>query len=187
MICSLNEIEMLVRKAVRGAGYDWGLAEEAGKAARRLALAGHDAVAAFLALCERFDGSTHAERAPTSLAGVWQAPGGLLCPLTAGAALSDLTPPSLETGPMAVPLIFAAIAEAAGYALDCDALLQPGTTRTACRPGPHPPQPPPIPAGIEVDAALWDRLDRFARRTYVPASLQSRVAGAGTGAMVDND
>lgn len=186
MICSLNEIEMLVRKAVRGAGYDWGLAEEAGKAARRLALAGHDAVVAFLALCERFDGSTHTERAPTSLAGVWQAPGGLLCPLTAGAALSDLTPPSLETGSMAVPLIFAAIAEVAGYAIDFGDPLQPTTTRVACRPAPLPP-PPPISAGIDVDAALWDRLDRFARRTYVPASLQSRVAGAGTGAMVDND
>lgn len=186
MICSLNEIEMLVRKAVRGAGYDWGLAEEAGKAARRLALAGHDAVAAFLGLCERFDGRPHAERTPTSLAGVWQAPGGPLCPLTAGAALSDLAPPSVEIGPMAIPLIFAALAEAAGYSLDCDDLLQPTTTHIACRWAPPLP-PPPIPACIEVDAVLWDHLDRFARRTYVPASLQSRIAGAGTGAMVDND
>ncbi|MEZ5784442.1 MAG: DUF3726 domain-containing protein [Rhizobiaceae bacterium] len=35
--CSLNEIDTLVRKAARGAGLSWGLAEEAGKCARMLA------------------------------------------------------------------------------------------------------------------------------------------------------
>lgn len=38
--CSLNEIDALVRKAARGAGLSWGLAEEAGKCARALASAG---------------------------------------------------------------------------------------------------------------------------------------------------
>lgn len=37
---SLNEIDTLVRKAARGAGLSWGLAEEAGKGARALASAG---------------------------------------------------------------------------------------------------------------------------------------------------
>lgn len=37
---SLNEIDALVRKAARGAGLSWGLAEEAGKCARVLASAG---------------------------------------------------------------------------------------------------------------------------------------------------
>lgn len=187
MICSLNEIEMLVRKAVRGAGYDWGLAEEAGKAARRLALAGHDAVAALLALCERFDGTDHADRAPAAIDGIWQAPGGLLCPLVAGTVLGDLAPSSVETGPMACPIIFAAIGESAGYALECDDPLQPTVPRTRCRRAAQPPPALPIPAGTPVDTALWDRLDLFARRTYVPASLQSRLTGAGAGAMVDND
>lgn len=187
MICSLNEIEMLVRKAVRGAGYDWGLAEEAGKAARRLALRGHDAVAAFLGLCERFDGRLHAERAPVSLDGIWHAPGGLLCPLTAGVALSDFAPPKLDTGPMAVPIIFAACAENAGYALDWDDPLLPTVYRTHCRRVTEQLTVQPIPAGVEVDAALWDRLDRFACRTYVPASAASRLTGAGAGTMVDND
>ncbi len=36
MICSLNEIEALARKAARGGGMSWGLAEEAGKAVRWL-------------------------------------------------------------------------------------------------------------------------------------------------------
>ena len=40
MTWSLNEIETLSRKAARGAGLSWGLAEEAGKATRWLAAAG---------------------------------------------------------------------------------------------------------------------------------------------------
>lgn len=187
MLCSLNEIETQVRKAVRGAGYDWGLAEEAGKAARRLALRGHPVVAAFLGLCERFDRRPYADHAPTLLDGIWWAPGGLLCPLAAGVALSDLAPPSVETGPMAFPLIFTAFAEAAGYTLDCDDLLQPDAARISCRRAPPAPHAEPVPAGIEVDPSLWDRLDRFARRTYVPASAVSRLTGAGAGTMVDND
>ena len=36
MHASLNEIESLCKKAARGAGMSWGLAEEAGKAAKWL-------------------------------------------------------------------------------------------------------------------------------------------------------
>ena len=37
---SLNELDAMARKAARGAGYSWGLAEEAGRATRWLAAAG---------------------------------------------------------------------------------------------------------------------------------------------------
>ncbi len=40
MSWSLNEIEGLARKAARGSGLSWGLAEEAGKATRWLCAAG---------------------------------------------------------------------------------------------------------------------------------------------------
>ena len=40
MTWSLNEIESLAKNATRGAGRDWGLAEEAGKATRWLCAAG---------------------------------------------------------------------------------------------------------------------------------------------------
>ncbi|MEL7259121.1 MAG: DUF3726 domain-containing protein, partial [Pseudomonadota bacterium] len=40
MSWSLNEVESLARKAARGAGYSWGLAEEAGKATRWTCAAG---------------------------------------------------------------------------------------------------------------------------------------------------
>ena len=38
----------------------------------------------------------------------------------------------------------------------------------------------------DFDAATWDRLDRFARRTYAPATEASRLKGAGAG-LTDND
>ena len=45
---SLNEIDSLCQKAARGAGLDWGLAEEAGFAAAWLAARGADGAAALL-------------------------------------------------------------------------------------------------------------------------------------------
>jgi len=60
MLCSLNEIEAQLRKAARGAGLSWGLAEEAGKAGRWLAMHGIDALPAFAALYEQNDGRPYA-------------------------------------------------------------------------------------------------------------------------------
>ncbi len=43
-------------------------------------------------------------------------------------------------------------------------------------------------AGIAVDKALWAGLDRFAVKTYVPASAASRQKGAGAGeGNIDNE
>ena len=42
MSLSLNEVESLAKKAARGTGYPWGLAEEAAKASRWLAARGVD-------------------------------------------------------------------------------------------------------------------------------------------------
>jgi len=41
-------------------------------------------------------------------------------------------------------------------------------------------------SGCAVDTADWDRLARWARRTYVPVSEESRLRGAGAG-LTDND
>jgi hypothetical protein len=40
--------------------------------------------------------------------------------------------------------------------------------------------------GISVNAAAWANLEAWAARTYVAASVQSRIAGAGAG-LLDND
>jgi hypothetical protein len=92
MIVSLNEVESLTLKACRGAGMSWGLAEEAGRAACGLAAHG---LAWDRSLVSRLEHG-HLVAAPSlsqqdnqqdirpALAG------GLLCPIHAGAALSDL-------------------------------------------------------------------------------------------------
>ncbi|MEZ5480557.1 MAG: DUF3726 domain-containing protein [Thiolinea sp.] len=88
---SLSEIDAQVKKAVRGAGFSWGHAEEAGKAARFLAaqqLPGAALVAAYLQ--ER-------EQEPQSFAtqeqvGYWQVTASgerFLCPVLAAASLLD--------------------------------------------------------------------------------------------------
>lgn len=88
---SLNELEALCRKAARGAGLDWGPADEAGRAARRLAafdLPGPELLLARLAR-HAGDGVPAGALSPRSLDGEWWSAGEVLCPVLAGAALSD--------------------------------------------------------------------------------------------------
>ena len=42
------------------------------------------------------------------------------------------------------------------------------------------------PSGYAVCEEIWRALQEFERKTYVPASAQSRIAGAGAG-LLDND
>ncbi|WP_347311286.1 DUF3726 domain-containing protein [Defluviimonas sp. SAOS-178_SWC] len=96
---SRNEIEALSMKAARGAGMNWGLAEEAGFAAGWLAAQGLDGAGALLAL---FDAARQDDkgRSPVIEDGIWRAPGADgLCPIALGAALSDHA--GLHKGPMA--------------------------------------------------------------------------------------
>lgn len=56
MVLSLNEVQVTAKKAARGAGYPWGIAEEAGQAARWLCSHGLDGCAALAGVLARFDG-----------------------------------------------------------------------------------------------------------------------------------
>ena len=126
MTPSLGEIEAMAKRAARGAGLAWGMAEEAGKATRWLAardLPGPEALAAMLAAV---DGLPNAELAPRCTGRDWQAAGQAICPLSAGAALSDRTAAlgweaPLTLGPMICPVLMlpavAAAAAEAGEAL----------------------------------------------------------------------
>lgn len=89
MTYSLNEVEALAKKAARGAGMSWGLAEDAGKALRTLLEHGVDAVGPFTRLLTANDGADHAAIAPRAISGPWTAPGGILCPVATGTCLSD--------------------------------------------------------------------------------------------------
>ncbi|MCU7649037.1 DUF3726 domain-containing protein [Pseudomonas piscis] len=89
MNASLNELESLCKKAARGAGLSWGLAEEAGKAARWLAAHGLDGAALLSAQLQQDDGCTYPQLAPQVGNGSWHVPGHWMCPLIAGASLCD--------------------------------------------------------------------------------------------------
>ena len=90
-----NEIEALAKKAARGAGLSWGLAEDAGKAARLLAAHPGGGIESFVETLEARLAAPAAFAAPRlcddglrRARGARQCP--LLCPLTVGAALCDL-------------------------------------------------------------------------------------------------
>ena len=110
MLCSLNEIEVLVRRSCRGVGLSWGLSYEAGCALRCLASGGVAVLSPLLSYLASVDscvasctneGGEACSFAPVSLAGIeggdgveWRARGGEggsggLCPIVAGCGLSD--------------------------------------------------------------------------------------------------
>ena len=86
---SLAEIEALSKRAARGAGLSWGLAEEVGKAVRWLQAHGQPGVAALNALLRSNDGMSFNELCPQLRDGTWAAESGVLCPLIAGATVLD--------------------------------------------------------------------------------------------------
>ena len=216
MTFSLNEIEVMGKRAARGAGLPWGLAEEAGKAARWLAargLSGPEQLAEILTLN---DGKSYEDLAPVSVDGEWRARADRLCPLVCGAALSDRATEiaagrEFELGPVSRPLLLAPYAAAAAEQAGCsielswdgaamvvtpeglsidtapDALTARGADHVRCRRVEG--TETVSPAGQRartVDAETWARLNAFALRTFAPATEASRLAGAGAG-LTDND
>ena len=193
---SLAEIDALCRKAARGAGCPWGMAEEAGKAARWLAshgLPGPEALAALLdaprnCRCGKDD----------------QAPG---CALALGAQLSDeaeaiardgatfgavsqpllmLAQAGLAAAAMGVPVAlhwagFRAICVRDGISLELiETLDAPVAADVACMPAGAPASPRlPSDRARAVASATLDRLERLAALTYAPATDASRTSGAG--------
>jgi hypothetical protein len=111
MKCSLNEIELNCRKAARGCGLPWGVADEAGKAVRWLHAFGLDAVTGYATLLDQYDHSNHLDYAPLSLEGVWQARSDILSPIMTGISLCDclemMKQQTIETANIAWPLLAA--------------------------------------------------------------------------------
>lgn len=109
-LLSLAEMEALAIKAARGAGLSWGMAEEAGAAVRWLASHGLPGPEVLLRHLEAFDRRDWAVIAPVVTDRVWRTGGaGALCPLAAGAALSDRA--GLEDGPGHSPLTLEHLAD----------------------------------------------------------------------------
>ena len=216
MTFSLNEIEAMGKRAARGAGLAWGLAEEAGKAARWLTARGLPGPEELAEILTRNDGKSYDELAPVSVGGRWHAPSGRLCPLVAGAALCDRAAEiaagrELELGPTAQPLLLApnaaGVTELTGVAVEltwadavmiftpegvsfdstCEDLTARSADSVRCRrAGNGVATAPHGTPGRAVDAETWSRLSAFAHRTFAPATEASRLAGAGAG-LTDND
>lgn len=199
---TLAEIDALCRKAARGVGCPWGLAEEAGKAARWLAARGLPGPEALAALLEG------PRNCPCSGRG-----GGPECALRFGTRLADraerIAAGEPMSGVVAQPLLVlaqlgrAATATASSFIVDwsdvrahcgpaglsiaADGDLFPASTTFRCRTGRA--ELPEIPAehrSRPVTAEAWATLERHAARTYAPATEASRQAGAGAGT-VDDD
>ncbi len=213
MTWSLNEVEGLARKAARGAGMSWGMAEEAGRSARYLAgvgLPGADALADLLTMN---DGVPHASLAPQDIDAPWCAPGdGVLCPLITGALICDLAAPigagrKVVTGRLAHPLLMvpfvAAAAEMSGqclrmewqggdFSFDHEARGALGqdcaiTDRVSVSRG-SPSDAPLLSCRMRsmITPETAARLLDFAQRTFAPETPESRLSGAGAG-LSDND
>ncbi len=212
---TLAEAEAYLRKAARACGLDWGIAEEAGKAARWLAAFGLPGPELMLAHLEGLRGKDYRGFIPDCAADPWVAPGGLLCPVITGAALADRSAQMLDgrdyrLGPTAYPLLLAAtVGQAArchravfttawaGVRVSChevgltiagnrDDLLRAEVDSVSCRQDDlSEPQQLPSTLAYEIDDATFARIDALAFETYAPATDESR-AGAGAG-LIDND
>ncbi len=211
MSLSLNEVEALTKKAARGAGYTWGLAEEAAKATRWLCARDLDGCEALADLLVGQDGLETLAGAPVT-GPSWASREGRLCPIATGCALSDdaerLDGGGLRLETVARPILLAPFAGSCarhletGIALnwgnvcvstDGDALFVEGDPETECATvtvsvgvqlGSGKPQAVCSRARPNSDAQAT--LERFAHRTYAPATEASRLTGAGAG-VSDND
>jgi hypothetical protein len=190
---TLSEIRATAAKAMRGAGCDWGMAEEAGLAAR--VLESHD-LPGVRVLARLLGGEPDCRTGRAH---------GAACGVCAMAALSDRLPfadEAIPEGPVAAPLMLAAplivIAREQGVSytlrwegavLRCtpEGIVAEGevdagiTTAITLDPAPGSPAAPVPPdwRSRSVDAADWAVLERFAAKTLVPETPASRAAGAG--------
>ncbi len=214
---SLGELDALVLKAYRGAGFSWGIAQEAGRAASWLAERNLPAANMFATLLKQIDGVAAGDLTPDIASGQWIATVPAACPVVAGAVLSDLgfeyfgiNQSEIELGKVYSPAILLPFVASSAAAekkslrliidnqpvlisdtgeIDCSDQQQfvlascagvvigkaqvRAFTREFCQRA----------ACSEPDMAV---LNSLAHRTYVPASAQSRAAGAGAG-LTDND
>lgn len=111
MTWSLNELEVETKKAIRGAGLSWGLAEDGGKAVRWLAARGVDPLPALSDVLARHDRRQHITSTFELTATGRYTAGAPICPITLGVTLCDhadrLATRAFVAGPVARPLLLA--------------------------------------------------------------------------------
>lgn len=206
MSYSLNEVQALAKRASRGAGYSWGLAEEAGVAVRWLSYFGLDGPLQLAMLLSAVDGRDLSGFRPTSLTGPWEGSSDSMCALASGATLSDcaqrikneddivlhnvLNPALLSAFAGHVARQIGAPVELTwdqsrivtdGHNLSVEGLDEAQTTAAAvtCRKSASKIDGLPHLRRAEITPDTLKQLNAFAHRTYVPATEESRIRGAG--------
>ncbi len=204
---SLGEFRALAAKALRGAGYSWGLADDGAFAAKRLAEYGLPSGAMLARLLHLADRHEASELTPDAS---WRASGtAVLCPVRLGCALADAggwdhldlgaTMEPYFLGPLLIASLGGDEAKAyrvewdgGGYAIGAVGLASSGSLPMSAVPitierCEMPTSTPAIAASRVVLApSVLNELERFAHRTYAPSTEASRATGAGAG-LVDSD
>lgn len=199
---SLNELEALVRRAVRGTGRPWGLAEDAAWAVRWLEARGLPGARLIDRWLEAPSPAPGDDTAPLQIRGTWRAHQGRLCPFAIGPALADHAAAEALLEATAYPLLvapFAAnVALAARRSLELSwegalvALAVDGEGWRAEGPALEAAEVPsvslhPATAAVQpgkrrprrprLPAPLWQRLEALAARTYVPSGPAGATGG----------
>lgn len=186
MTPSLSEITATGRKAAKGAGYSWGMADEAGRATAWLWEHGIDSITA---LADLLDHGT-----PDS------------CPIRIGTALCDAPQTAAEFVAVQSPILLLSFAAELAKITQTTVRLTLGDGVFFATPAAmfvaHDNRSGPVqvmcdasePSGAELipqprreaPAEAWARLGAWEHKTYAPATEASRLAGAGAG-LSDND
>lgn len=210
LVLSSNEIDAMAKKAARGVGMPWGLASDAGRAARWLADHGLPGPEVLADLLDWRDGRVHADVAPPDVGLAWADHPFALDPVVVGAVCADLAQ-RLAAGPAELgrirqPLLLgsalasvairtrtalvaswgdAALGVAVGAATWRGSLFASEAAVTV-EPGRLDAEQLTAPVdGWAVDPAAWARLEGYAHRTYAPDTEESRLRGAGAGLIDD--
>lgn len=215
MSYSLNEVEALSKRAARGAGLDWGLAEEAAKATRWLCAYDLDGCRLLKSVLDAHQDDSQNSQPPRSLSGEWSGQMGTLCPLRTGAALSDcaaqVASDGVEIRDLSNPLFMLPfVASVARATKTCLLMAWEGASITtdgntvvltfAAETTPYvghadrlvitqsAPLTKPAKSLCRANPSSqdWDDLNSLAALTYAPATETSRRLGAGDG-QTDND
>ncbi len=201
MNLSLGEFQATAAKALRGAGYSWGMSAEGANVCRALAAMGIDPSRNLLRLLAFVDDVGIEGLRP---AHDWATTSGRVCPLCIGAALSDEPPTTtLVLAAVVEPiLLIPSLATLATNQRGFEMRWEGGSILVGVD-GPEIWAVPPV-ADVTIEAAeaperrpdratridvandTLERLNAFAHRTYAPATEASRQAGAGAGT-TDND
>lgn len=212
---SLNEVEAEARKAARGIGLSWGLAEDVGRIARLLAQVSPQHLAVLADALDDLKSGRHTTGLVSDRSGIHATQDRPLSPLVLASAIADRSAEIAErtltvTAKVAEPCLLVPMLTSVAARLQRPLLLRLDGHEVVVSRDPAPAfaalaelhvadtilvsglsreldrASPPKSGGIAIPDDLWRRFTALAALTYVPASEHSRLAGAGAG-LSDND